>query len=544
MNFWPSEESGDLGKFSRTDGSLATLNLVSGLRWDTTNDEMATGILFTGDVVRGGGSEAPKDCDKFGNWHAKVKNMVLLLMFAYRLGRATNFLEAYVPLAKQEAKAVKESHSQCLENVQNGAGDLFLANTLTMDAEPEQLKGGKAYALRFVKARSAVVLPTYLPVMVLYHGIRNSKNLRALAADSVDTGAFCLARAGAKLLKALLRSDPCGKPVECMFEEAVKVCNEARHLRTTRNAKTGGSMGDSSSIRKSRVGLVEATQEERESRIEIWTRLIYTNGIQSVMTAIGEIDEDFVEWGMDCMVAAKEVSTSFNRDEIKNDDHLFGTNPDGVKEGRARVAGIVDKLEEREVPITPRDFAVFSVATMLLFDVSGATIRTKDFFSLFIKTIWYNNKYDVLTIGMPIKAKQSDSADRKLEMACKEHEILGDGIVRWGMVLALVGREMLKRHNDGFVSSLFGPLQTTGKQLSRDVFGHVFKGCGRAFFGEANMSVSSMRSVQDTLAVEYGRELGLPKDHEAFVLLAKQQRTSLKVSHGNMYFSNIIVEFA
>lgn len=94
---------------------------------------------------------------------------------------------------------------------------------------------------------------------------------------------------------------------------------------------------------------------------------------------------------------------------------------------------------------------------------------------------------------------------------------------------------MLKKHNHGKVSRYFGPLQINGKQLSRAVFGDVFRECGRSFFGEANMSIGSMRSVQDTLAVEYEREMGIPKEHDAFKFLAKQQRTSTKVSRGNLY---------
>lgn len=529
-NFWPSEEDGDLHEFARTDASLATLNLVRGLRWDTTNDDMATGILFSGDVVRGGHSEAPRDDERFGNWEAKLKNMILLLTFAYRLGRTTNFLEAYAPLTQQEADAVKRHHSQSGANLRRGAGDLFVAETWKMEATPEQLAGEKACALRFVRARSAVVLPTYLPVMVLAHGIRDSLKLRAFAADSVDTGAFSLARAGAHLLRDMLTVDRCGEPVEAMFDKAEKVCNQTRKLRETRVAKTSGSIGDSSNMRKSRVGMVEATAEEREQMIEIYTRLVFTNGIQSVMDAIGEVDPSFVEWGMERLAAAKEVSTSFERDEIKNDDHLFGTYPKEVTEGRRRVTGLVEKLEAKG--ITCRDFTVFSVATMLTIDVSGATIRTKDFFALLLKTMWYDKKAGVLKLGMPIKAKQSESADRKLEMACKEHDIHGHGIVRWCMVMAFAGREMLKKHNNGKVSRFFGPLQANGKQLSRSVFGDVFRECARSFFGEANMSIASMRSVQDTLAVEYGRELCLAKDHPAFVSLAKQQRTSTKVSPG------------
>ena len=181
---------------------------------------------------------------------------------------------------------------------------MFIAETWKMEATPEQLAGEKAYALRFVRARSAVVLPTYLPVMVLAHGIRDSLKLRALAADSVDTGAFSLARAGAHLLRDMLTVDRCGEPVEAVFDKAEKVCNQTRKLRETRVAKTSGSMGDSSNMRKSRVGMVEATAEEKEQMVEIYTRLVFANGIQSVMDAIGEVDPSFVEWGMERLAAA------------------------------------------------------------------------------------------------------------------------------------------------------------------------------------------------------------------------------------------------
>lgn len=57
------------------------------------------------------------------------------------------------------------------------------------------------------------------------------------------------------------------------------------------------------------------------------------------------------------------------------------------------------------------------------------------------------------------------------------------------------------------------------------------------------MTVAAMRTVQDTLAVEYGREMGLSEDHPAFKLLAKQQRTSLKVSLGEPYRRIVILCF-
>ena len=78
---------------------------------------------------------------------------------------------------------------------------------------------------------------------------------------------------------------------------------------------------------------------------------------------------------------------------------------------------------------TCQHFAVPSVGTMLATILCWASIRPQDFFSLLLKTMWYENGY-ILKIGMPIHGKQADEADQALNMAHKVHEIEGHGVVR------------------------------------------------------------------------------------------------------------------
>ncbi|CAM9194572.1 unnamed protein product, partial [Ectocarpus sp. 13 AM-2016] len=260
---------------------------------------------------------------------------------------------------------------------------------------------------------------------------------------------MCLTRNGGHLLMDVLENDPCEAPVKRMFAKIkTSILDKTRNGRTTYDAVTGGSTGDSFKQRKCRIGLVDDSPEERERNIEIYMRLLYVNGIRPVMEAIDKIDPEFVDWGMERLADAKDVSTSFDRDDIKGIDHLFGGTREQVSDG------------------------------------------------------------DMGCTAEQCKKRQTQQAEKDLCDACKVHDIEGHGIVRWCMVLALVGREMLSRHNGGEVSRMFGPLQTNGKQMSPvDVFGKVFEELDRSFFGVGNMSINAMRTTQDTVAVEHGLEM-------------------------------------
>ncbi|CAM9138184.1 unnamed protein product, partial [Ectocarpus sp. 4 AP-2014] len=70
-------------------------------------------------------------------------------------------------------------------------------------------------------------------------------------------------------------------------------------------ATSDNTTGKSSKQRKCRVGLVEDPPEERERNLEIYMRVVFINGIRTVMEVIDKIDPEFVEWGMGRLVEAK-----------------------------------------------------------------------------------------------------------------------------------------------------------------------------------------------------------------------------------------------
>ncbi|CAM9869730.1 unnamed protein product [Ectocarpus sp. 6 AP-2014] len=260
---------------------------------------------------------------------------------------------------------------------------------------------------------------------------------------------MCLTRNGGHLLREILENDPCEEAAKRVFEQISKsILDKTRTERTSWDAVINGSTGESSKQRKCRIGLVDDSPEDRERNLEIYMRLVSVDGIRPVMEAIDKIDSEFIDWGVELFPEAKGVSTSFDRDDIKGIDHLFG--------------GIREQVGEEGV----------------VYSRSGCLF------------------------------KQTDDADRELCNACKVHDIKGHGVVRWCMVMARVGRTMLKKHIKGKVSCMFGPLQANGAQMSPvGVFGKVFKELGRSFFGVGNMSVNAMWSTQDTIAVEQGLEI-------------------------------------
>ena len=539
QRFWPEEldgEASELRRFANDRGSMAKLNFLGGLRVEDS-DDMVGGSLFTGDVVTGPFSVAPKPLSTSGAWSARLANMIHLLSVAYRQGRTVNFLEGHVPLSTSELATVERHHRQCAANLKEGCGDAYVANQWGVNATPDELVGDKAYALRFANMRAKVVLPVVVPVMIHTLGLRDAA-LGKLAASSADTGGMCLSRTGGHLLQSLLKNTPSGPAVERIIDKSKKsVLDKIRAWRARHDAQINGAVGKSNKQRKCKIGLVEDSQEERERSLEMYMRLVRVNGMRPVMKAIEEIDPKFVEWGMTRLVEAEDVSTTIKREDIRGTDHLFGGTPeevdDGVRgvtvaDGKRKVADLADKLEA--AGINPQTFAVFSVGTMLAIEMSGACIRPEDFFFLEQKTMWFDSEGGILKIGMPIDGKQTDQADQDLSMVCKFHDIEGHDVVRWCMVMALVGREVLGRHNGGRVNEMFGPLQTTGQQISPETFGKVFKELGRSFFGMGNMAVNAMRTVQDTIAVEHGLQMGLEEDNLAFKELARQQRTGLTVS--------------
>lgn len=135
----------------------------------------------------------------------------------------------------------------------------------------------------------------------------------------------------------------------------------------------------------------------------------------------------------------------------------------------------------------------------------------------------------------PPKEKSTAKQNKKVQMVQKEHEIHGADVVRWCMVMNLVGREVLRKEN-GSVNYDFGPLGPDGKKLSNNVYGLIFKECMRAYFGVDNADVYALRTAQDSLAAHDLLAVGESTDHPALLELSKEQRTSKDVSEafGNL----------
>ncbi|CAM9936666.1 unnamed protein product, partial [Pylaiella littoralis] len=90
-----------------------------------------------------------------------------------------------------------------------------------------------------------------------------------------------------------------------------------------------------------------------------------------------------------------------------------------------------------------------------------------------------------------------------------EHGAEGADVVRWWMVMSLVGRPFLEKGNNGELETEFRPLGVDGKVISEGVFDALVENIGEAYFGLGNVDINALRTAQDTLAVEHIMELGL-----------------------------------
>lgn len=523
--FWPVYESEHLRKFAQTSGSLKELNFLGWLGC-AANHNRVSGYLFTGDVVRGGFSEAPPAYSR-GCWEEKLKNVIKLLTCAYRLGCPVNLVEAYHPLSLNECRILQDHHHRWQTNLADSLCGLHLRDTRSSDATDAELEGEKSYALRFARARSTAFNPIISPVTVLGCGIRDTEKDGSLALHSLDTSYFSYARVAPFLLERVLGNDSCVNAVQRILGTSEQLFQNARNLRDKTAAKTNGAIGDSAKIRKMRAVLVEQTSEEREETMGIFMEAMSNNGCRRLMEAIERIDPGFVEWGLGCLEEAKQVSTTYKRVDTHGEDHLLGNTPGKIIEGKGRVAALLKQLDAEG--FTCKDISVFSVATALASMFNAACLRPQDFFNLLAKTLYYNKKLHRLMIGLPDAGKQTKAAEKQLARACMEHCVEGSEVVRWWVVMSLVGRPFLKKHNDGWVDPRFGPMGTNGKVLSEKVFRTIFAQMGRLFFATGNADVNALRTVQDTLAVEHIIELGMTTDAICITELAREQRTSKEV---------------
>lgn len=337
------------------------------------------------------------------------------------------------------------------------------------------------------------------------------------------------------LLEKVLGNASCAKAVQKIIGTLELMVQNARNLRDKAAAQKSGAIGASVKERRMRAKLLDLTPEEREETMDVFMTAMDKNVCGRVMDAIEKIDPGFVEWGKKRLKEAETVSTAYpNRDDIleipddgHGEDHLFG-NTRKVLAGKRRVADLLEKLEADG--FICKGFSVFSVALALASLFNAACLRPQDFFFLVANALYYDKTYNRIKVRLPAEGKQTTAAEKEAARACMEHEVEGAEVVQWWVVMALVGRPFLKKHNNGQLDTAFGPLGTDGKALSEDVFGTVLDIVGRAFFATGNADVNALRTVQDTLAAEHMIELGIPKNSVIKRELARQQRTSEEVS--------------
>ena len=545
-SFWDAEKNEELREFAEEAGSLKKMNFLDNLECEKNNDVLS-GKLFTGEIVTGGFSGAPMYA-RCGSWKAKLRSVIVQLTCAYRLGRSANLLEAYYALSEAEIDSLIEHHSCWEVNLNYGLQhmDKFRAEQST--ATDDDLKGPKSHALRFAVKRCRLFNPNIFPVTVVGCGVRNAKKKKygSLQRDSLDSNYFCHARFGDKLVPPLMENESCRLPATAAIKSSEKLFKMARNGRYRATSEKSGGYGRSAKERQCRLLLLHQTPREREETMDMFMATIAENGCERLMCKVKQHDPTFVKWGKECLANAQTASTAFSHrsdfvaksGDRCSEDHLFGNTNHEIAHGRERVSKLVANLENDGV--APKDISVFSVALALACLFSAACLRPQDFFGMVACRQYY--KYPVkddkghvvkperIMIRLPQDGKQTETAMRDPSRACMEHEILGDRVVEWWVVMSLLGRPFLAKHNDGVLDQCFGPLGTDGEVLTEYVFGEVLDSMGKAFFSTWNVDVNALRTVQESLAAEHMIELGIPKDSVIKDELSRQMRTSNEVS--------------
>lgn len=223
----------------------------------------ANGCLFNGDVVAGFQSDAPRAEKSYGAWEKKLREVIRLLMVAYRLARPVNLFEAYGPLSTGESNVLKQHHSQWSANLVHSLEDIYWGEQAEVDATSDELEGKHSMALRFAVHRSRVFTPWLAPVVALIAGIRDSNKLRPLQLHSLDTGYITHSRVGHKLVSKAAGGPPCTAAMCRTLKTSTTIFSYSRKQRKLREAALKG-IGESNKLRRNWVPLVEDSSEERE----------------------------------------------------------------------------------------------------------------------------------------------------------------------------------------------------------------------------------------------------------------------------------------
>lgn len=524
--------------FLNRPGSLKELNFMADLRCTVPNKK-AFGHLFDGKVVRGGKNWVPKAKLVRGSWKAKLKMIVRLLMCAYRLGRPVNFVEAYLGVSPKELGVLEDYNKHWAKNLRSGFDGLPFDTVSKHAATGKQLGGKNEWAYRLAVQRSTDFYNRVTPVVVFSTGTRDPLKYGDVQDHSKDSTFFQNMRGvySGLLERAMGLDSPSLKLVlEALgSKDADELLKKSRACRKERSAEVNGAIGEGTKERRNKLILIRDPRDRRFT-LTMAFQMSLGEKLRPLLKAVTEIDKDFYTTATTCLVNAKTASTSYTKKILANgdralydvigEDHLLGNTSAEVAAGKKWVAKVVEGLEERN--FSCRDICRLSVYTQLGLMYNAAALRDGDFFHLSANTMYYKNKRGALSMRPPAKGKQTESANGELKNVLKEHEIWGSDVIRWCMVMNLVGRAFLRKKN-GRVDPEFGPLAPDGQRLSDDVFKKVVASVGRTYFGIDNADVYSMRTVQDTMAAQDLVAVGL--DHTAHCAqdLFRRQRTTEKV---------------
>lgn len=539
------EQDKDTRDFLNRPGSLKELNFMADLEC-TDNNEKEFGHLFDRKVVRGGKEWVPAAKLVRGTWEAKLKMVVRLLMCAYRLGRPVNFAEAYLGVSPEELSVLKEYNQHWDENLRSGFDGLPFDTVSDHAATGKQLGGKNKWAYRLAVQRSPTFYNRVTPVVAFSTGTRDPLKYGAVQDHSKDSNFFQNMRGvyTGLLERAMGLDSPSLKPVlEALgSRDADQLLKKSRGCRKERSAEVNGAIGEGTKERRNKLILLPDPVDRRFT-LTMAFQLSLGEKLRPLLEAVYTICPKFDTLATTCLVRAKKKSTSYTKKilpdgsralyDVIGEDHLLGNTPGKVAEGEKWVAKVVEGLAKGGEGLVRRKFSCrdicrLSVYTQLGLMFNAAALRDGDFFHLAANTMYYKNKRGALSMRPPSKGKQTESANGELKHVLKEHEIFGPDVIRWCMVMNLVGRALLRKFN-GSVDPEFGPLAPDGQKLSDDVFKKVVAAVGRTYFGVANADVYSMRTVQDTMTSEDLVEVGL--DHTAHCAqdLFRRQRTADKV---------------
>ncbi|CAM9773651.1 unnamed protein product [Ectocarpus sp. 13 AM-2016] len=308
-SFWDVEGNAELREFAEEAVSLKKINFLDRLEC-VRNREVVAGKLFTGEIVTGGYSEAPKPDRVSGAWHAKLRSIIVQLTCVYRLGRSGNLLEAYYALSEAEIEVVMKGHrSHWSLNLDYGLPDLDRLASAQTTATDADLQGESSHALRLAVKRCRVFNPNIAPVTVVGCGIRDAEKYGSLQRDSLDSKFFSHARFGKKLVPPLMGNASCREPAKQAIKASGKLFDVARNGRAKATAEKGGGVGTAAKVRQQRVVLLDLTPEEREKVMDMFMAAIAKNSCGRLMDAIRKHDPGLVEWGKERLAKAELKSS-------------------------------------------------------------------------------------------------------------------------------------------------------------------------------------------------------------------------------------------